>query len=243
MSRHPQFPNPYGMPQPLDYVQPGTRVVATFMNAVYAWMCVGLALTAGTAFFVSTQKEVLRTILSPGMLIFLILAQLGLVMVISWATQRVSAALATALFLLYAVLNGLTLSVIFLVYSLPAITAAFIVTAGMFGVMSIIGFVTKKDLTGLGSFLLMGLIGLVLASIVNIFFQSTMLGWIITYAGVFIFLGLTAYDTQKLKEIAYATEGDPQLAARLSISGALVLYLDFINLFLMILRILGSKRG
>src|SRR5204862_4161782 len=137
---------------------------------------------------------------------------------------------------------GLTLSVIFLVYTQASLYSAFFITAGTFGGMSLYGFVTKRDLTSLGSMLFMALIGLIIASVVNIFWANSTLYWIISYAGVLIFVGLTAYDTQKLKQIAYATANDAAMAARLSINGALMLYLDFINLFLFILRIMGDRR-
>jgi FtsH-binding integral membrane protein len=236
------FPSPYSQPQTLDY---GTSagVVARFMNNVYAWMAAGLALTAVVAWMVAHNAQALSAIFNTGTFIFLILAQLGLVMAISYATNKISTGVATALFLLYAALNGLLFSVIFLTYSLGSIGFAFAITAGMFGGMSVIGYVTKMDLTSFRGFFIMGLIGIVIASVVNIFMHSTPLYWLITYATVALFLGLTAYDTQKLKEIAYATEGNPHLANRLAINGALALYLDFINLFLMMLRILGNRRS
>lgn len=217
-------------------------VVATFMNAVYAWMCVGLATTAVVAWWVSTQPQLMQRIYGSGMYLLLFLATLGLVVAITYAINRISAAMATGLFLLYSALMGLLLSGIFVVYALGTIGAVFLITSTMFGVMSLIGFVTKKDLTGMGSFLFMALIGLIIASVVNIFLASPALMWIISYAGVAIFLGLTAYDTQKLKQIAYATHGNQAAAARMAIVGSLILYLDFINLFLFLLRIFGSRR-
>ena len=143
---------------------------------------------------------------------------------------------------MYAALNGLTLSVIFMVYAHATLASAFVVTAGMFGAMSLYGMFTRRDLTGLGSYLFMALIGLILASFINVFLHAAMLTAIINYVGVFIFVGLTAYDTQKLKEIAIQTSGNAALAARLSINGALALYLDFLNLFLLLLRIMGDRR-
>jgi FtsH-binding integral membrane protein len=237
-----RYQAPYSQPQTLDY---GTSagVVARFMNNVYAWMAAGLALTAVVAWWVASQGAYFRTIFNPGTLIVLFLAEIGLVMAISYAVNRISAGVATALFLLYAAINGLTFSVIFMVYRLGDIGVAFAITAGMFGGMSLIGYVTKMDLSSFRGFFIMGLIGLIIASVVNIFMHSSALYWLITYAGVALFLGLTAYDTQKLKEIAYATEGNPAMANRLAISGALALYLDFINLFLMILRIMGNRRS
>ena len=243
-----QFPNPFQQSQgahDLDYSQDGvsTSAIMRFFNAVYAWMASGLALTAVVAWWVSTQQQLMASIFKGPTLIILIVVELALVFTISAATQKINATAATALFLLYSALNGLTLSAIFVVYAHASIAAAFIVSAGMFAAVSVYGFVTKRDLTSLGSFLFMGLIGIVLASIVNIFWANSTLYWIITYAGALLFVGLTAYDTQKLKEIAVATETDPKLAARLSVNGALTLYLDFINLFLFILRIMGNRRS
>jgi hypothetical protein len=236
------YPNPYSQPQTLDY---GTSagVVARFMNNVYAWMAAGLALTAVVAWLVARNAVALSAILHPGTFIVLFLVEMGLVVAISYAVNKISAGVATALFLLYAAINGLTFSVIFLVYNLPTIGVAFAITAGMFGGMSLIGYVTRMDLSSFRGFFIMGLIGIVIASVVNIFMHSTALYWIVTYAAVALFLGLTAYDTQKLKQIAYATEGDPRMANRLAINGALALYLDFINLFLLMLRILGNRRN
>jgi uncharacterized protein len=175
-------------------------------------------------------------------LIILFIVEIGLVITISRAINKLNATAATALFLLYSAINGLTLSAIFLVYAHATLAGAFIVTAGTFGAVSLYGHVTKADLTKLGTFLFMALIGLIIASVVNMFLANTALDWIITYAGVLIFVGLTAYDTQKLKIIAIQTEDNPALAARLSVNGALSLYLDFINLFLYILRIMGNRK-
>jgi len=219
-------------------VQSAGSVLARFMNGVYAWMCVGLCIT-GIAALLTVQSGVQIT---GGLMIILIVIELGLVMMISGMTSRLSASAATGLFLLYSALNGVTLSVLFLVYTQASIAGAFLITAGMFGVMSFYGMVTKRDLSSLGSLLFMGVLGLIIASIVNVFVASSALYWLISYAGVAIFVGLTAYDTQRLKELANSTAGNPQLAARLAVNGSLILYLDFINLLLFILRILGDKR-
>jgi FtsH-binding integral membrane protein len=157
-------------------------------------------------------------------------------------TDVISGSAGTGLFLLYAALNGVTLSRVFYMYSHADITGAFLITSGMFGATSFYGMVTRRDLSSLGSLLFMALLGLIIASIVNVFMASSALYWLISYAGVAIFVGLTAYDTQKLRELAYATAGDSRLAARLAVNGSLALYLDFINLLLFILRIMGSKR-
>jgi hypothetical protein len=150
--------------------------------------------------------------------------------------------MATVLFLAYSALNGLTLSYIFLVYTLSSVAGAFIASAAMFGAMSLWGMVTKRDLSIMGRVLFMALIGLIVASLLNIFLAHGAYYWIISYAGVVIFAGLTAYDTQRLQQIGYATAGNAAMAARLSIVGALMLYLDFINLFLMLLQIMGNRR-
>lgn len=229
-------------PRPLSYATADTGTVATFMNAVYAWMGVGLGVTALVAWVTSQSQAMTGVVFQPITFIVLILAELGLVWYISSAINRLSVGTATGLFVLYSALNGLTLSAIFLCYHLGTVGAAFLITGGTFGITSFIGFVTKKDLTGLGGILLMALIGLILASIVNIFVQSEGLFWLINYAGVLIFVGLTAYDTQKIKQFAYQTQGDALAAGRMSVIGSLILYLDFINLMLFILRILGGKR-
>lgn len=215
-----------------------TGSVATFMNAVYAWMCVGLGVTGVVALMVANSG----VRLTGGMFLILFLAELGLVFVISGMINRLSAAAAMGLFLLYAGLNGVTLSIIFLVYANATIASAFIITAGMFGATSLFGYVTKKDLSALGGILIMALIGIILASVVNMFMHNDTLHWLISYGGVAIFVGLTAYDTQKIKAIANQTQGDVGTANKLAIVGSLVLYLDFINLFLFILRILGDRR-
>lgn len=238
------YPNPYVRNSPLDYTRPeiGTGTLGRFMNQVYAWMCVGLAVTAGVAYYVSSNPALMRSVLGPAVWAFLIV-ELILVGVISAAVNRISANVATALFVLFAAINGLTLSSIFVRYNLPAVGSAFVVSAGMFGATSLYGMVTKRDLSSLGSLMFMGLIGLILASIVNYFLQSTGLGWAITYLGVVIFVGLTAYDTQKLKETAYQLQGNGALASRIAIVGSLMLYLDFLNLFLFMLQIMGGSGG
>ena len=218
-----------------------TVTVARFFNAVYAWMAAGLALTAVVAWSVSTRPDLMMQIFRGPVLIGLIIVELVLVFTVAAAVNKINAAVATGLFLLYSALNGLTLSAIFIVYAQATIASAFIITAGTFGAMSVWGFVTKRDLSGMGSILFMALIGLVLASIVNMFWANSMLTMLINYAGVLIFVGLTAYDTQKLKAIAVATAHDAAMSARLSVSGALTLYLDFVNLFLFLLRILGRR--
>jgi uncharacterized protein len=236
-----RMPSPFGAPQELDYQSSvGTATIGTFFNAVYAWMAAGLALTAVVAWMVSRQPQVLMSLGAGIWLLFIV--QLGLVIAISGAINRIGAAVATALFMLYAAINGVLLSVIFLVYAHTTIASAFMVTAGTFGAVSLYGFVTKADLTKYGTFLLMALIGLIIAIVVNMFLRSGPMDTVISCIGVLLFTALTAYDTQKLKIIAIQTENNPAMAARLSITGALTLYLDFINLFLFILRLMGNKR-
>ncbi len=173
----------------------------------------------------------------------LIIAQLALVFVLSGMVQRLSAGMATTLFMLYSALTGLTLSSIFIAYTYSSIASTFVVTGGMFGAMSLYGYTTKRDLSGFGSMLFMGLIGIVLASLVNLWLKSEALMWAVTYIGVVLFVGLTAYDTQKLKNIGEQIDTrDSATLRKYSILGALTLYLDFINLFLMLLRIMGNRR-
>ena len=238
-----RFPNPYGTAQPLGYeAQADAGVIVRFFNVVYAWMAAGLALTAVIAWFVSTRPEIQRVVLNLPVLIALFIAQIALVITISAAVNKLSAGVATALFMLYSALMGVTLTGIFLMYTRASLASTFLVTAATFGVTSIFGMVTKRDLTRLGSLMFMALIGLIIATVVNIFLRSPAMYWIITYAGVLIFVGLTAYDTQRLKAIAIQTAHDPRMAARYAVNGALSLYLDFINLFLLLLRLMGDRR-
>ncbi|MBI4390090.1 MAG: Bax inhibitor-1/YccA family protein [Nitrospinae bacterium] len=214
-----------------------------FMVKVYNWMTAGLATTGAMAFYVANNETILRLIVQNKILFFmLIVAQLGLVFYLSAAVHKMTPSQATGTFILYAGLNGITFSFIFLAYTASSIASAFIVTAGTFGAMSLYGYTTQKDLTSWGSFLFMGLIGIIIASLVNMFLHNPAISWVTTYAGVLIFIGLTAYDTQKIKMMnVLGNEGTPE-DHKESIIGALTLYLDFINLFLMILRIMGDRR-
>ncbi|MGC2866659.1 Bax inhibitor-1/YccA family protein [Proteus vulgaris] len=216
----------------------------TFMAQVYGWMTVGLLLTAFVALYVASSEALLSMIFSSKVVFFgLIIAQLGLVFVLSGMVHKMSGAMATSLFMLYSVLTGVTISSVLLVYTASSIASTFFICAAMFGALSVYGYTTKRSLTGMGSFLFMGLIGIIIASIVNIFMQSSMMSMVISYAGVLIFAGLTAYDTQKLKDMGNEiNQEDKENMRRYSIMGALTLYLDFINLFLMLLRILGDRR-
>lgn len=210
-----------------------------FMAAVYRWMTLGLAVTALVAFSVATSEAALRLVIGNRIVFFgLIIVEFGLVIAISGAVNRLSAAAAGGLFLLYSALNGATLSIVLLAYTGSSVALAFVTTAGTFGAMSVYGTVTRKDLASWGSFLFMGLIGVVIASVVNVFLGSSMLSFVISCAAVLVFTGLAAYDTQKLRALARAGGG----VAALPVSGALALYLDFVNLFLALLRLLGNRR-
>ncbi|KEA51830.1 membrane protein [Mangrovibacter sp. MFB070] len=216
----------------------------TYMAQVYGWMTCGLLLTAFVAWYAAATPAVLMFVFSSQLTFFgLIIAQLALVFVLSGMVHKLSGAMATTLFMLYSALTGLTLSSIFVAYTYSSIASTFIVTGGMFGAMSLYGYTTKRDLSKFGSMLFMALIGIVLASVVNIWLKSTALMWAVTYIGVVVFVGLTAWDTQKLKNIGSQIDTrDSTNLRRYSIMGALTLYLDFINLFLMMLRILGNRR-
>lgn len=214
-----------------------------FMVRVYNWMGSGLALTGGMAWFTSTNEMMLNLLVTQPMLYWgLFIVELGLVFYLAARVMQMSETQAIGVFSLYAGLNGVTLAPLFLLYTNASLASTFLVTAGMFGAMSFYGYTTKKDLTSWGSFLFMGLIGIILASIVNIFMQSSAIYWVVTYAGILIFVGLTAYDTQKIKEMnILGNEGTPE-DTKEAVRGALSLYLDFINLFLMLLRVMGDRR-
>ncbi|WLI78397.1 Bax inhibitor-1/YccA family protein [Kosakonia sp. H02] len=231
-------------PRSDSIVQQSRTGLQTYMAQVYGWMTCGLLLTAFVAWYAARSEAIMSFVFSSQITFFgLIIAQLALVFVLSGLIHKLSPALATGLFMLYSALTGLTLSSILLVYTSQSIAATFVVTAGMFGVMSLYGYTTKRDLSGFGNMLFMGLIGIVLASLVNFWLKSEALMWAVTYIGVVIFVGLTAYDTQKLKSIGQQIDvSDSSLLRKYSILGALTLYLDFINLFLMLLRIFGNRR-
>jgi len=211
--------------------------------SVYTWMGLGLALTALAALLTLSSPALLQLIAGNRAVFFgLVIGELVMVVALSAAIGRLSSGTATLMFLAYSALNGLTLSIIFLAYTSTSIVSTFFITAGTFGAMSVYGIVTKRDLTSWGNFFFMGLIGLVIASVVNIFLQSTMVYWITSYIGVFIFVGLTAYDTQKIKRMSQGGFSDSATRHKMAIMGALTLYLDFINMFLFLLRIFGNRR-
>ena len=212
-------------------------IISGFMAGVYKWMTIAMSLTAIVAWKASTSEAYLTYLTThTGVFIFLVIAQLGLVVWLSAGIQRMSFNTAVFSFLAYAALTGLTLSTIFVVYTAASIAQAFWVTAGMFGAMSLYGYTTKRDLSAWGSFLFMSLIGIIIGSVLNIWLNSALIEWVVTFGGIVVFSGLAAYDNQKLKQYALMGQGN------LMIHGALRLYLDFINLFLMILRVMGGGR-
>ena len=232
--------------QPITLKQTQVLVqVNEFIRSVYNWMAIGLGLTGLVAFYVSNNESLQKIVFGNQLLFFgLLIGQLALVFTISARVHKMQASTATGLFLLYAALNGVVFSSIFLLYTTSSINSTFFICAGTFITCSIYGMTTKRDLTSLGGFMVMGLIGIIIASVVNIFIRSSGMSMIISYIGVLVFVGLTAYDTQKLKAMALSQpEGlDAAVIRKGTIIGALTLYLDFINLFLMLLRILGSRR-
>jgi hypothetical protein len=220
-------------------------VVNAYVQSVYNWMAVGLALTGIIAYAVAHSQAMMGLIFGNQLLFFgLVIGELALVWTLSARVGRMAASTATGMFLLYAALNGLTLSVIFVAYTAASIASTFFVCAGTFAACSAYGWITRRDLTSMGGFLMMGLIGIIIASLVNLFFQSSAMSAVISYIGVLVFVGLTAYDTQKIKNMAMTQPDglDAAVIRKGAIIGALSLYLDFINLFLMLLRIFGGAR-
>ena len=214
------------------------------MVKVYWWMTFALAVSGLCAWIVGTSPGLTQVLIrNPGVFFILLLAEIGLVLGIGAAINKLSAATASALFILYSALNGITLSVVFLAYTMTSVAQVFGITAATFAVTATVGTATRRDLTGIGNLLFMALIGLIIASIVNIFWANSTLYWIVTYAGVLIFVGLTAYDAQKIK-IMYlnGSDGSPETNRKLAVIGALTLYLDFVNLFLYLLRLFGRRR-
>jgi len=214
-----------------------------FMLSVYNWMMTALLITTGVAYFVSTSESMIRFMYGRPLIFFgLFILELFAVGSLAIAVRKMNVSTAMTVFFIYAALNGLTLSFIFLVYTQAAITSAFFTAAAMFGAMSFFGYVTKMDLTSWGGFFFMGLIGIVIGSVVNMFWANDVLYWLITYIGVFVFVGLTAYDTQKIKRMNIIGNEGTDEDKKEAIMGALTLYLDFINLFLLLLRIFGRRR-
>lgn len=214
------------------------------MRKVYLWMTFALVITAFTAYYVATNETILTAIVNNQALFWgLIIAELVLVFSVTAAINKLSLTTATLLFVLYSVINGATLSFLLMIYTASSVVSVFFITAGTFAAMAAYGYFTKTDLSSWGKYLIMALIGLIIASVVNIFTQSSGLQLILNYAGVLIFVGLTAYDTQKIKVMLLQATDAGEGAQKIALMGALSLYLDFINLFIHLLRILGDRRG
>lgn len=218
-------------------------VFAKLMRSVYLWMVLALVITGLTAAYVANSPAYISTLVNNPMLLYgILIAEIAVVLILSKRIHKMSFTTASLMFILYSLLTGVSLSTIFLVYTESSIATTFLITAGTFGTMSVVGFVTKKDLSKLGGILFMALIGLIIATLVNIFLVSDTLGWIINYVGVLIFVGLTAYDTQKIKQMVqeYGTDINEQ-TQKMALMGSLSLYLDFINMFLYLLRFFGDR--
>ncbi|MBQ8098586.1 MAG: Bax inhibitor-1/YccA family protein [Bacteroidaceae bacterium] len=223
-----------------------TKVQSAFsalMRKVYTWMALALTVTGLTALYVAGNEQLAVSVTTGGTLWVLLIAELALVFILSGAINKLSFMTAGLMFIAYSVLNGITMSFIFLIYTKASIASTFFITAGTFAAMSVVGYVTKRDLSGMGKILFMALIGLIIASIVNIFLKSTPIYWLLSIVGVLIFVGLTAWDTQKIKQmfLAYGNDVNPE-TQKLALLGSLTLYLDFINLFLYLLRLLGDRK-
>ena len=215
--------------------------IATFMRGVYWWMFGGLGVTATVALAVASSPAAMSTLISNKILFFgVIIAELVLVVYLSARVAKMSPSTAGTLFLAYSALNGVTFAIILLAYTGASVANAFFVTAGMFGALAVYGSVTKRDLTGMGRFMFMGLIGLVLASVVSIFWQNNAMNFVMGVVGVLVFSGLIAYDTQRLRAMALQVSGEQ--TGSYAVLGALSLYLNFINLFLSLLRLFGDRR-
>jgi len=218
----------------------------TFLSSVFSWMFMGLLATAGMAWIFADNPYLTSLLINEtGMTMLgwiVMLSPIGFVLLMSFGFQKLSSSALMLLFIAYSVIMGMSLSFIFLAYSLGSIATTFVITAGMFGTMAILGFTTKTDLTKFGSIMIMGLVGIIIASVVNMFLGSAMMDYIISFLGVLIFTGLTAYDVQKLKRIGAQVEAESESSRKLIVMGALTLYLDFINLFLFLLRFLGNRR-
>ena len=221
-----------------------SSVFAVLMRNVYTWMACGLAMTALTSMIVGRNENWVYTLATSGMYWGFAIAEIVLVLFLSARIHKLSFATAGLMFAAYAILNGVTMSIIMLLYTAESIAQAFFVTAGTFGAMSLVGFFIKKDLSAMGRTLMMALIGLIIATIVNIFWQNSMMASILNYAGVIIFVALTAYDTQKIKVMLQQAQyaGISDQTNKLALMGSLTLYLDFINLVLYILRLFGNRK-
>ena len=215
----------------------------SFITRVYGWMCLALAITGFVSFYVISTPAIFMAIARNQMLLFgLIIIELLAVGSLVVLIKKMSASMALCIFVAYSALNGVTLSMIFLIYTASSVASTFFITAATFAAMSCFGWYTKKDLSSIGNLCFMALLGLIIASIVNMFLHSTALYWIISYVGVLIFVGLIAYDTQKIKAMSRNVYLDSESSKKTALMGALALYLDFINLFIMLLRIFGNRR-
>ena len=213
------------------------------MRKVYLWMTLALVITGFTAYYVAHNETLLTALVSNQILFWgLVIGEFALVIGLSAAINKLSLTMATLMFVIYSVINGATLSFIFLIYTYSSITNVFFITAGTFAVMALIGYFVKVDLSSMGKILMMALIGIIIATIVNIFTKSEGLAMILNYLGVLVFVGLTAYDSQKIKQMMMAAPDAGEVAQKMALLGALSLYLDFINLFLYLLRIFGARR-
>ena len=232
--------------------QPGLAAppaVRSFFASVFMWMGIALGISAITAYVFGTDASYMQYLVNTqtgglsGLGYLVMFAPLGLVLLMSFGINRLSSTALIAVYLIFSVLMGMSLSFIFLAYTQASIYGVFFASAGMFGVMALLGYTTKTDLTKFGSIMIMALIGIVIAGLVNMFLRSSGLSYIISFIAVIVFTGLTAYDVQKLKEISATAENGTEATAKMSIMGALTLYLDFINLFLALLRLFGSRRN
>ena len=218
-------------------------VLASCMARVYWWMTLALTVSGIAAFIVGTSKGLGKVFFNPPVFMGIAIAELALVVIINMGIGKLSAAVAMALFMLYATINGITLSCIFMVYTMTSIVQVFAITAATFAVMAVVGTVTKRDLSSLGNILFMALLGLIIASIVNLFWRNDMLYWIVSCAGVLIFVGLTAYDANKIKMMLMEIDPeDREAVGKVAVIGALQLYLDFVNLLLYLLRLFGRRK-
>jgi uncharacterized protein len=227
----------------IDYraAKPASLVVSKFMSQVYGWMTFGLLITAVVSYVIGNDQELLFSLRKMMMPLFIL--QFGLVIGLSWGINKISVGVATFMFLLYSFVTGVFLSPIFAMYSISSLGQTFAVTAGSFGVLALYGATTKKDLNAMGTFMLMGLFGIIIASLVNFFFRSEGLSLVVSFLGVIIFAGLTAWDSQKIKNFANSGQTQTEMGQKFAIMGALTLYLDFINLFLFLLRFMGGRGG
>ncbi|MBI3288743.1 MAG: Bax inhibitor-1/YccA family protein [Elusimicrobia bacterium] len=232
----------------MSYSPPGLLSAAevesrSFIQKVYAWMSVGLAVTGACALYMASDPRMIMALVQNKILFYgLMIAELGLVVYLSGWVKTMDVGTARFAFLFYSALSGVTMSVIFLIYTRGSIATTFFLTAGLFAAMSAYGYATKTDLTSMGNFMMMGLLGIILASVVNWWAKSPAVEWAVSYLGILIFVGLTAYDTQKIKSLNVIGNAGTDEDTKEAISGALTLYLDFVNLFLMLLRVTGRRR-